>query len=107
MMEIMERGNGNTSPTFSNDRNPSALDEFERLVFSVRALKRLHPREDFSRRFYPPSIDEKTFPEGYLPDFFENQDYERARFREAAERVSSILETDEESAYAERIIRKK
>lgn len=107
MMEIMERENGNTAPTFSNDRNPSALDEFERLVFSVRALKRLHPREDLSRRFYPPSVGEEAFPEGYLSDFLENRDFERARFREAAELVSSILETDEESAYAERIVRKK
>lgn len=98
----------NDVPTpLSEGSEPTSADKLERFVFSATALKRLHPGTDFSKRLAVSPMNDGVFPDSFIEDFLEDRTEERAKFRKSANRISAILERNEESAYKERIVRKK
>lgn len=86
--------------------DPTPADLLERFVFSANALRRLDPKTDFSRRSYVPRMNHGAFPDSFLEDFLDDRSEERAKFRNSANLVAAVLEEDEESAYAEKVVRK-
>ncbi len=87
-------------------REPTSADALERFVFSADALKRLNPKTDFSKRLRTPTMRKGDFPDSFLEDFLEDRTEDRAKFRKWANLAVAALERDEESAYAEKIVRK-
>lgn len=85
---------------------PTSADTLERFVFSANALKRLNPKTDFSKRLRVPTMKRGDFPDSFLEDFLEDRTEDREKFRKSANLVIAALERNEESAYAEKVIRK-